>query len=117
MMCDVRAGGFFVRRHLYRLRRYVTQSAGRISRALFEISLKKGWASLAERMLTIAKVYECARLSNGRPHCSHLWDQACDKRQWWTSSPLRQFPGGLGGEVRGEHFCRMCRMRRVSYAR
>ncbi len=26
--------------------------------------------------------------------------QACDKRQWWTSTPLRQFPGGLGGEAR-----------------
>ena len=60
---------------------YITQSAGRISRALFEISLKKGLRGLAERMLTLAK--------------------AIDRRTWWTASPLRQFMGtwGLAAEV------------------
>ncbi|KZZ89423.1 Sec63 domain protein [Moelleriella libera RCEF 2490] len=51
---------------------YVTQSAGRILRAIFEISLKKGWASVAETALDLCKMAE--------------------KRMWPTMSPLRQFP-------------------------
>jgi hypothetical protein len=35
---------------------YVTQSAGRIARALFEIVLKRGWPAMAARMLSLAKV-------------------------------------------------------------
>jgi activating signal cointegrator complex subunit 3 len=58
---------------------YITQSAGRISRALFEISLKKGWCTLAERLLTLSK--------------------AIDKRLWWTSSPLHQFGFNLAPDV------------------
>lgn len=50
---------------------YVTQSAGRIARGLFEIALRRGWCYLAERLLTLSK--------------------SIDKRVWWTSSPLRQF--------------------------
>lgn len=50
---------------------YITQSAGRISRALFEICLRKGWSSLAERLLTVCK--------------------SIDKKVWWMASPLRQF--------------------------
>ncbi|KAK3311268.1 Sec63 Brl domain-containing protein [Chaetomium strumarium] len=52
---------------------YVTQSAGRILRAIFEISLKKGWASVAKLALNLCKMAE--------------------KRMWPTMSPLRQFPG------------------------
>lgn len=51
---------------------YVTQSAGRILRALFEICLKKGWASVAKVALDLCKMAE--------------------KRMWPTMSPLRQFP-------------------------
>ncbi|GAB7354044.1 hypothetical protein MBLNU459_g4625t1 [Dothideomycetes sp. NU459] len=51
---------------------YVTQSAGRILRAIFEISLKKGWASVAKDALNLCKMAE--------------------KRMWPTMSPLRQFP-------------------------
>ena len=51
---------------------YVTQSAGRILRAIFEISLKKGWASVAKTALDLCKMAE--------------------KRMWPTMSPLRQFP-------------------------
>lgn len=51
---------------------YVTQSAGRIMRALFEIALRKGWAQVAEKCLTMAKMIE--------------------RRMWSTQSPLRQFP-------------------------
>ncbi|KAG7292219.1 hypothetical protein NEMBOFW57_002254 [Staphylotrichum longicolle] len=51
---------------------YVTQSAGRILRAIFEISLKKGWASVAKLALNLCKMAE--------------------KRMWPTMSPLRQFP-------------------------
>ena len=60
---------------------YITQSAGRISRALFEICLKKGLLGVAETMLALAK--------------------AVDKRLWWTASPLRQFMGfwGLAADV------------------
>lgn len=51
---------------------YVTQSAGRIIRAIFEICLKKGWASVAKTALDLCKMAE--------------------KRMWPTMSPLRQFP-------------------------
>ncbi|MCJ1252671.1 DEIH-box ATPase [Lignoscripta atroalba] len=51
---------------------YVTQSAGRILRAIFEICLKKGWASVAKTALDLCKMAE--------------------KRMWPTMSPLRQFP-------------------------
>ena len=51
---------------------YVTQSAGRVLRAIFEISLKKGWASVAKMSLELCKTAE--------------------KRMWPAMSPLRQFP-------------------------
>ncbi|KAI5815505.1 DEAD/DEAH box helicase domain-containing protein [Pyronema omphalodes] len=51
---------------------YVTQSAGRILRAIFEICLKRGWASVAKLALDLCKMAE--------------------KRMWRTMSPLRQFP-------------------------
>ena len=51
---------------------YVTQSAGRILRAIFEITLKKGWSSVAKTALDLCKMAE--------------------KRMWPTMSPLRQFP-------------------------
>ncbi|KAK8162999.1 Sec63 Brl domain-containing protein [Phyllosticta citrichinensis] len=51
---------------------YVTQSAGRILRAIFEICLKKNWASVAKTALDLCKMAE--------------------KRMWPTMSPLRQFP-------------------------
>lgn len=50
---------------------YVTQSAGRILRAVFEICLKRGWASLAHKALDLCKMV--------------------DKRMWPVMSPLRQF--------------------------
>jgi activating signal cointegrator complex subunit 3 len=49
---------------------YITQSAGRIARALFEIFLKRGYSHLASRLLEICK--------------------SIDKRIWWDSSPLWQ---------------------------
>lgn len=51
---------------------YVTQSAGRIIRAIFEICLKKGWSSVAKNALDLCKMAE--------------------RRMWPTMSPLRQFP-------------------------
>ena len=51
---------------------YVTQSAGRILRAIFEIALKKGWAGVAKDALELCKMAE--------------------KRMWPTMTPLRQFP-------------------------
>ncbi|KAI5292967.1 DEIH-box ATPase, partial [Ascosphaera acerosa] len=51
---------------------YVTQSAGRILRAIFEITLRKGWASVAKTALALCKMAE--------------------RRMWPTMSPLRQFP-------------------------
>ena len=50
---------------------YVTQSAGRIIRAIFEIALKKGWASVAKIALDFCKMAE--------------------KRMWPTMTPLRNF--------------------------
>ncbi|EGF82711.1 hypothetical protein BATDEDRAFT_34385 [Batrachochytrium dendrobatidis JAM81] len=52
---------------------YVTQSAGRIMRAIFEICLRRGWAALARKALDICKMV--------------------DKRIWLSMSPLRQFRG------------------------
>ncbi|KAI9034250.1 Sec63 Brl domain-containing protein [Hyaloraphidium curvatum] len=52
---------------------YVTQSAGRILRALFEICLKRGWAQLARRTLDMCKMV--------------------DKKMWPSMNPLRQFKG------------------------
>lgn len=51
---------------------YVTQSAGRILRAIFEISLRKGWSSVAKTALDLCKMAE--------------------KRMWPAMTPLRQFP-------------------------
>lgn len=51
---------------------YVTQSAGRILRAIYEICLRSGWASVAKTALDLCKMAE--------------------KRMWPTMSPLRQFP-------------------------
>lgn len=51
---------------------YVTQSAGRILRALFEICQKRGWARLTHQALDLCKMVE--------------------KRMWMSMSPLRQFP-------------------------
>ncbi|KAJ3102694.1 DEIH-box ATPase [Phlyctochytrium bullatum] len=50
---------------------FVTQSAGRILRAIFEICLKRGWAQLARKALDVCKMV--------------------DKRMWLSMSPLRQF--------------------------
>ncbi|KAI9030984.1 Sec63 Brl domain-containing protein [Phycomyces nitens] len=50
---------------------YVTQSAGRILRAIFEICLKRGWAQLTKKALDLCKMVE--------------------KRSWLSMSPLRQF--------------------------
>lgn len=52
---------------------YITQSAGRLLRALFEIVLKRGWAQLAEKALNLCKMVT--------------------KRMWSVQTPLRQFNG------------------------
>ena len=50
---------------------FIQQSACRIFRALFEIALKRQWASLAYKLLNICKM--------------------CEHRLWSSQSPLRQF--------------------------
>uniref|UniRef100_T1JH32 U5 small nuclear ribonucleoprotein 200 kDa helicase n=1 Tax=Strigamia maritima TaxID=126957 RepID=T1JH32_STRMM len=50
---------------------FITQSAGRLMRAIFEIVLHRGWAQLADKALTLCKMI--------------------DKRMWQSMSPLRQF--------------------------
>ncbi|KAK7334959.1 hypothetical protein VNO80_26728 [Phaseolus coccineus] len=52
---------------------FITQSAGRLLRALFEIVLKRGWAQLAEKALNLCKMVT--------------------KRMWSVQTPLRQFNG------------------------
>lgn len=52
---------------------YVTQSAGRIMRALFEIVLRRGWAAVAVKCLNLCKMVQ--------------------HRMWGAQSPLRQFKG------------------------
>ena len=51
---------------------YIAQNAIRISRFLFEVSMKNGWASLASKLLSLSK--------------------SLDKRVWSSESPLYQFP-------------------------
>ena len=51
---------------------YVTQSAGRIMRSIFEICLKRGWSQLARLALDMCKMVE--------------------RGLWSTRSPLAQFP-------------------------
>ncbi|KAJ1331494.1 pre-mRNA-splicing helicase BRR2 [Microdochium nivale] len=51
---------------------YVTQSAGRILRAIFEITIQKGWSNVTKTALDLCKMAE--------------------KRMWPTMTPLRQFP-------------------------
>ena len=46
------------------------QRGARVARALFEIALRNGWPTLAERMLALTK--------------------AIDNRVWWFQTPLRQ---------------------------
>ncbi|KAK9476419.1 Sec63 Brl domain-containing protein [Lipomyces japonicus] len=50
---------------------YVTQSAGRLLRAIFEICLRRGWAQAGKLALDLCKMVE--------------------KRMWLSSSPFRQF--------------------------
>lgn len=50
---------------------YVTQSACRLLRAIFEIVLHRGWAQLADKTLSLCKMV--------------------DRRMWQSMSPLRQF--------------------------
>jgi pre-mRNA-splicing helicase BRR2 len=50
---------------------YVTQSAGRLMRGLFEIFLRRGWAHIAKIALNVCKMI--------------------DKRMWSCMTPLRQF--------------------------
>ncbi|XP_061404387.1 U5 small nuclear ribonucleoprotein 200 kDa helicase [Lethenteron reissneri] len=50
---------------------YVTQSAGRLMRCLFEMVLHRGWAQLTDKVLSLCKMI--------------------DKRMWQSMSPLRQF--------------------------
>ncbi|KAH0969525.1 hypothetical protein GBA52_028610 [Prunus armeniaca] len=50
---------------------FITQNAGRLLRAIFEIVLKRGWAQVAEKALNLCKMVE--------------------KRMWRVQTPLRQF--------------------------
>ncbi len=52
---------------------YVSQSAGRIMRSIFEIALKRGWAQLADTALKCFKMV--------------------DRKMWSVATPLRQFKG------------------------
>lgn len=54
---------------------YISQSAGRLMRCLFEICLRRNWAPLAEKALLLCK--------------------AVSHRMWTSQNPLRQFKGKL----------------------
>lgn len=58
---------------------YITQSAGRLLRALFEIAMRKRWSGLAKRVHNLCLMVE--------------------RRQWMASSPLRQFGLDVPREV------------------
>jgi len=52
---------------------YITQSAGRLMRCLYEVCMRRGWVGLAERALNLCK--------------------SVTRRMWGSQSPLRQFKG------------------------
>ncbi|KAL4451451.1 hypothetical protein ABPG75_007113 [Micractinium tetrahymenae] len=52
---------------------YVTQSAGRLMRCLFEVCMRRGWAGLTDKALMLSK---CVM-----------------RRMWGSQTPLRQFKG------------------------
>jgi activating signal cointegrator complex subunit 3 len=58
---------------------YIASNAGRVARAVFEVCLKKQWATLALKLLRIAKSIE--------------------SRFWWFQTPLRHFDSDLSAEV------------------
>lgn len=58
---------------------YVTQSAGRLIRAIYEICLRKNWSSLSKITLNLCKMIE--------------------RRMWLTNSPLRQFGSLASKEI------------------
>ena len=58
---------------------FVAQNVTRISRALFEITLKRGWALMTGRMLNICKSIE--------------------KQMWHFNNPMRQFESILSYEI------------------
>ncbi len=58
---------------------FITQSAGRLIRALFEVALRRGWAQLAHSALELALMV--------------------DRRMWRSQSPLRQFGGGIMDDI------------------
>ncbi len=58
---------------------YVAQNVVRIGRALFEMTLKRGWPVMSGRLLNICKSLE--------------------KRLWHFQSPMRQFEGVLNFEI------------------
>lgn len=58
---------------------YVSQNVGRIARALFEISLKRGWALCSGRLLNICKSIE--------------------RQIWHFQSPMRQFESQLKYDI------------------
>lgn len=58
---------------------YITQSAGRLLRALYEIALLQKWSALAKSILNMCKMVE--------------------NRMWLNNSPLRQFGGVVPQQV------------------
>lgn len=58
---------------------YITQSAGRLLRAIHEIVLKKGWSAITKTTLNLCKMVE--------------------KRMWMSSSPFRQFGDQVPKEI------------------
>lgn len=51
---------------------FISQSAGRLFRALYDLALRKGWSKLSKSLLNICKMVE--------------------KKLWLTNTPLRQYP-------------------------
>ncbi|XP_040370030.1 DExH-box ATP-dependent RNA helicase DExH12 [Rosa chinensis] len=58
---------------------FITQSAGRLLRALFEIALKRGWAEVAEKALNLCKMVS--------------------RRMWTVQTLFRQFNGLITNDI------------------
>jgi hypothetical protein len=59
---------------------YITQSAARLMRALFEIVLKRGWGALALKLLNFCKMVDRRMWVRNEPHSASLLSLARSPR-------------------------------------
>ena len=76
---------------------FVTQNAGRLFRALFEIALKRGWSALAQKLLQWCKIVELRMwpIQTQLRHFRSVADETCRRieRKGFSHDELRALSG------------------------